>query len=109
VFGHSTKVIKGLAPHPLPLLGQGCQGFVPGVFTGALLGRFGHCRPPTVGAEALGRGAWQRFIPVLHPTVVGVLPLPFLSVTVDLTLTDSAGVAPVVSVATVNGFAIEGS
>ncbi len=109
MFRHSTKVIEGLAPHPPPLLGRGCQGFIPGVFAGASLGCFGHRRPPTVVAEALGRGAGQRFIPVLHPAVVGVLPLPFLSATVNSTLTDSAGVAPVVSVATVDGFGIERS
>ncbi len=100
---------KGLPLTLCHFLDGGAKGLFPESSRVPLLGRFGRCRPPTVSAEALGRGAGQMFIPVFHPAVDGVLPLPFLSATVDSTLTDSAGVAPVVSVATVDGFAIERS
>ena len=54
-------------------------------------------RPATVGVVALGHGAGGGALPVHPPTFFGVLPFPFLSMTVDSTFADFAGVALAVS------------
>ena len=95
-FGQFADGFEGFASYPPPFIGRGCEGSFPKDIKGAALVCAGGGGPAMVSIVALGHGAEGGALPVHPPMFFGVLPLPFLSRTVDSTFAEFAGAAPAV-------------